>query len=85
MKQRYAKRVVVIKRKWDLPVPQSHKSVIAYYTDQILKQLKINGAFAGFYPLVKKYVIEKLFSRKVDLDDPRVLYTLKFPREFKSS
>jgi len=60
-------------------VPQDSKSVIAYYTDQILKQLKIGGAFASFYPLVKKYVVDKLFSEKVDLDDPRVLYQLSSP------
>jgi len=70
------KGVEVIKRKWDLPVPKDSKSVIAYYTDQILKQLKIGGAFASFYPLVKRYVIEKLFDKEVDLDDPRVLYNL---------
>jgi type III restriction enzyme len=69
----------VIRRKWDLPVPQDSKSVIAYYTDLILKQLKIGGAFAGFYPLVKKYVIEKLFTKKVSLDDLRVLYKLSSP------
>jgi len=73
------KGMEVIKRKWDLPVPQDSKSVIAYYTDQILKQLKISGAFATFYPLVKKYVIEKLFSERVNLDDPRVLYKLSLP------
>jgi len=69
----------VIRRKWDLPVPKDSKSVIAYYTDQILKQLKMGGAFASFYPLVKKYVVEKLFREKVDLDDPRVLYKLSSP------
>jgi len=73
------KGVEVIRRKWDLPVPQDSKSVIAYYTDQILKQLKIGRAFATFYPLVKKYVAEKLFSEKVNLDDPRVLYKLSSP------
>ncbi|PNS00259.1 hypothetical protein X927_04145 [Petrotoga mexicana DSM 14811] len=73
------KGMEIIKRKWDLPVPQDSKSVIAYYTDQILKQLKIRGAFSSFYPLVKKYVMEKLFSEKVDLDDPRVLYMLSSP------
>jgi type III restriction enzyme len=66
----------VIKRKWDLPVPQDSKSVIAYYTDRILKQLKIGGAFASFHPMVKKYVVEKLFAEKIDLEDPRVLYQL---------
>ncbi|NQT28850.1 MAG: DEAD/DEAH box helicase family protein, partial [Candidatus Omnitrophica bacterium] len=69
----------VIKRKWDLPVPQDSKSVIAYYTDQILKQLKIGGAFACFYPVVKSYVVEKLFTEKVDLEDPRILYKLSSP------
>jgi type III restriction enzyme len=73
------KGMEVIKRKWDLPVPQDSKSVIAYYTDQILKQLKIGGAFASFYPVVKRYVEGKLFTDKVDLEDPRVLYKLSSP------
>ncbi|GAH80860.1 unnamed protein product, partial [marine sediment metagenome] len=73
------KGMEVIKRRWDLPVPQDSKSVIAYYTDQILKQLKIGGAFASFYPVIKKYVVEKLFTEKVNLEDPRVLYKLSSP------
>ena len=71
--------VEVIRRKWELPVPKNSKSVIAYYTDQILKQLKIGSAFTTFYPLVKRYVIEKLFNQKVELDDRRVLYKLSSP------
>ena len=71
--------VEVVKRRWDLPVPQDAKSVIAYYTDQILKQLKISGCFATFYPAVKQYVKEKLFSDKVELEDPRVLFNLSRP------
>jgi len=70
------KNVEVIREKWDLPVPKNPGSVIAYYTDLILKQLKLPNMFADFYPLVKKYVIEKLFTEKVNLDDPRVLYKL---------
>lgn len=69
----------VVRRRWDLPVPQDSKSVIAYYTDQILRQLKIGGAFASFYPLVKRYVMERLFTDRVELDDPRVLYMLSSP------
>ncbi len=69
----------VVRRRWDLPVPQDSKSVIAYYTDQILRQLKIDGAFASFYPLVKRYVMERLFTDRVELDDPRVLYMLSSP------
>jgi len=71
--------VEVIKDKWILPGPKNSKSVIVYYTYQILKLLKIPGAFADFYPLVKKYVSEKLFEQPVDLDDPRVLYKLNSP------
>ncbi len=73
------KGMEVIRRKWDLPVPQDPKSVIAYYTDQILKQLRVSGSFASFYPLVKKYVVEKLFTEEISLDDPRVLYKLSSP------
>ncbi len=69
-----------IKRNWDLPVPKDPKSVIAYYTDRILKELKICGAFATFYPIVKKYVQEKLFNVKVDINDPRVLYNFSSPK-----
>lgn len=73
----------IIHRKWDLPVPKDPKAVISYYTDKILKQLKISGAFASFYPLVKKYVEEKLFTQKIDLNDPkdgyRALYQLSSP------
>jgi len=73
------KGMEVIKRKWDLPVPQDSKSVIAYYTDQIVKQLKISGAFVTFYPLIKRYAVEKLFTEKINLEDPRVLYKLSSP------
>lgn len=74
------KGVERIKRKWDLPVPKDAKSVIAYYTDLILKRLKIGGAFAKFYPIVKKYVQSKLFDVEVDINDPRTLYNLSNPK-----
>ncbi len=77
------KDMEVVHRKWDLPVLKDPKAVISYYTDKILKQLKITGAFASFHPLVKKYVEEKLFTRKIDLNDPkdgyRALYQLSSP------
>ena len=74
------KGVERIKRKWDLPVPKDAKNVIAYYTDLILKRLKIGGAFAKFYPIVKKYVQSKLFDVEVDINDPRTLYNLSNPK-----
>ncbi len=70
---------VAIERVWDLPVPQDTKSVIAYYTDRILKQLKLPNMFSDFYPLIKSYVEMKLFDQNVDLSDPRVLFQLSTP------
>ena len=72
-------KAVEIERVWDLPVPQDTKSVIAYYTDRILKQLKLINVFADFYPLVKSYVETKLFNQRVDLNDPHVLFQLSTP------
>jgi len=69
----------LIHRHWDLPVPQDSKSVIAYYTQEILKQLRLGSIFDKIYPIVKRYVIEKLFVEPVDLDDPRVLLKLSSP------
>jgi len=69
----------LIHRHWDLPVPQDSKSVIAYYTQEILKQLRLGSIFDKIYPIVKRYVIEKLFVEPVDLNDPRVLLILSSP------
>ena len=71
--------VVAVERVWDLPVPKDTKSVIAYYTDIILKQLKLPNMFSDFYPFIKSYVETKLFDQQVDLNDPRVLYQLSTP------
>lgn len=72
--------VVAVERVWDLPVPQDTKSVIAFYTDRILNQLKLPNMFSDFYPLVKSYVETKLFTQNVDLSDPRVLFQLSTPK-----
>lgn len=66
----------IVEKKWRLPVPRNSGSVIAYYADIIRRNLKLPSSFADFYPLVKEYVVNKLFSKKVNLDNPDVLYTL---------
>lgn len=75
------KKVVVIKKQWTLPVPQDTNSVISYYTQKILKELRIPTTtnFNLLYPRIKGYVKDRLFKLKVDLDDPRVLYVLSEP------
>lgn len=74
--------VVVVEREWNLPVPQDTRSVIAYYTQKVLKELHLPTTtnFPLFYPLVKDYVEHKLFTEEVPLDDPRVLYAVSEPQ-----
>jgi type III restriction enzyme len=74
-------KAIVIEKQWTLPVPQDTNSVISYYTEKILKELKlpITTNFPLLYPIVKKYIQEKLFKNKVKLDDPRLLYVLSEP------
>ncbi|MEM3399904.1 MAG: DEAD/DEAH box helicase family protein [Candidatus Micrarchaeia archaeon] len=74
-------RKVVMEKKWTLPVPQNSESVISYYTTKILKEVKLPRMtnFPYLYPIVREYVQNKFFKKKVDLDDPRVLFVLSEP------
>ncbi len=67
---------VEVERNWDLPVPQDVKSVIAYYTGRILKELNLVNMFSDLYPIVKEYIEKKLFNQEVNLEDPRVLFQI---------
>jgi len=67
---------VVIKRQWILPVPEDGDSVIAYYTQQILKEAGIPAKFSEFFPIVKKYVEEYFFSKNVSIKDVQVIKRL---------
>ncbi len=71
--------VVAVERNWDLPVPQDVKSVIAYYTGIILKQLNLSNMFADLYPIVREYIENKLFDQKISLNDPRVIFQISQP------
>jgi len=70
---------VQVERNWDLPVPQDVKSVIAYYTGEILKELRLPNMFADLYPLVEEYIEKKLFDQRVKIEDPRVLFQISQP------
>jgi len=70
---------VKVERNWDLPVPQDVKSVIAFYTGRILKELNLSNMFADLYPIVKEYIEKRLFDQEVNLEDPRVLFQISEP------
>jgi len=82
----YLKGAIFVKRKWNLPVPKDVSSVIGYYAEQVRKELKIPKSFAEFYPIIEKYVKEKLFTKKVSFQANRlgvknlkILYNLTRP------
>lgn len=52
-------------------------SVIGYYAQQILRDLKLVSGYDLIYGKVKRYVREKLFDREVDLDDPNTIRNLQ--------
>jgi len=64
---------VVVKRKWILPVPEDGDSVVAYYTQQILKEVGIPSKFSEFVPIVKEYIENYFFDKKVKINDVRVI------------
>jgi len=70
---------IQVERNWNLPVPQDVKSVIAYYTGEILKELRLPNMFADLYPLVEEYIEKKLFDHQVKIEDPRVLFRISQP------
>ncbi|HPD34542.1 MAG TPA: hypothetical protein PKV40_09385, partial [Candidatus Kapabacteria bacterium] len=74
---------IVLRRKWDMPVIQEAKSVAGYYANLICKELHLVNSFAKMLPIVKGYISNKLFNRKVDFDDPKMqgqlLYNLIEP------
>jgi len=67
---------VVIKRQWILPVPEDGDSVVAYYTQQILKDAGIPSKFSEFAPLVKEYIQKHFFDREVNVNDSKVIKRL---------
>jgi type III restriction enzyme len=56
------------------------RSVIAFYTRQLLKELRLVGGYDVLYPQVRDFVRERLFQGgPVDLGDPVVLRNLSEP------
>lgn len=64
--------------------PVDHRQVIAFFTRQILKDLRLVGGYDLLYPRVRDYLRERLFEGPpVALDDPVVLRNLAEPAPTK--
>jgi type III restriction enzyme len=60
--------------------PADHRSVVAFFARQILKELRLVGGYDLLYPKVRQFLRYALFeSAPVDLDDPQVLRNLAEP------
>jgi type III restriction enzyme len=56
-----------------------YRSVIAFFTRQLLKDLRLVGGYDQLYPKVKAFIRDELFTASVDLDDPVILRNLSEP------
>lgn len=53
-----------------------YRSIVGYFAQTIMKELRLVSGYDVLYPLVKKFVSNHLFNEEVDLDDLNVLRNL---------
>jgi type III restriction enzyme len=63
--------------------PGDYRSVVAFFTRQLLKDLRLVGGYDQLYPKVKNFIRDNLFVSAVDLDDPVTLRNLSEPEVAK--
>lgn len=56
-----------------------YRSVVAFFTRQLLKDLRLVGGYDQLYPKAKTFIRDHLFTTPVDLDDPVILRNLSEP------
>jgi type III restriction enzyme len=69
---------VVVERSWNLPVPENLGAVVAYYSEQVLRNVHMDlaGKRAELIPLIREYIRRFLFEKQVDLNSRQVLRRL---------
>ncbi len=63
----------------DTAIAQNYRSVIGYFAQTILRELRLFAAYDLLYPKIKEFVEERLFGRVVKLEDPNTLRNLSEP------
>lgn len=56
-----------------------YRSVVAFFSRQLLKDLRLVGGYDLLYPKVRTFIRDYLFDRTADLDDPVILRNLSEP------
>ncbi|MGE0407697.1 MAG: DEAD/DEAH box helicase family protein [Amphiplicatus sp.] len=60
-----------------------HRSVVAFFARQLLKEMRLVGGYDQLYPKVRLFLRDHLFDKSVDLDDAQVLRNLSEPAATK--
>jgi type III restriction enzyme len=67
---------VLVERTYTLPQAQTASEIIAYFTQEIARTLKLTGQFALLVPKVEQFLRERAFGRPIQLDSPPALKAL---------
>lgn len=70
---------VVERARYPLPVADQPGPMLAWFVNELSRDLRVTGQFAVLAPLVKGYIEYRAFLGPVDMADPVVLQTLREP------
>ena len=62
--------------RFDTTAGSDHRSVLGWFAQQVMKELRLVGGYDVLYGKVKTFVRDHLFGKTVDLDDPNTLRNL---------
>ena len=57
-------------------IASDYRSVIGYFSQSILKDLRLFAAYDILYPKIQEFIRDKLFGKIIELDDPNTLRNL---------
>jgi len=68
---------VVAKRETKYGILPNSNDLLSSITREVMREAKLSGVFSKMYPLVKVYVQEKCFNKKINLENEKVRGHLK--------
>jgi len=67
----------VLEREYEIPQTQTASAILAFYTQEVARSLKLPTHFAPLTPKIEQFLREALFDKAVDLNEAKVLNMLK--------
>ena len=75
---------VVERAEYPLPRARDARAVLAWFANELQRRTRLTGQFSVLLPLVRDYLQDKAFNRRIDLNDPLVLDALAVPASQES-